>query len=71
MSNGFGVVLGVSAQHEKPIIAFFLGDLFVVDCEVAATLDLQEPAIAFISNETLVAAAQLLAQGLKDGGAVV
>ena len=32
-SDGFRVVLGVGAQHEETVVAFFLGDLFVVDCE--------------------------------------
>ena len=70
-SDGFRVVLRVGAQHEETVVAFFLGDLFVVNCEVAAALNLQEPAIAFISNETLVPATQLLAQGLEDAGAIV
>ena len=55
------LLIGVGAQYEETVVAFFLGDLFLVDGEVAATLDLQEPAIAFIFNESLVAAAQLLA----------
>ena len=61
---------GVGAQHEETIVAFFLGDLFIVNREVATTLT-SGPAIAFISNETLVAPTQLLAQGLEDCGAVV
>ena len=68
--DGFRVVLGVGAQHEETVVAFFIGDLFVVDCKVAATLDLEKPAIAFISNQPLVAATELFAQRITDGVAV-
>ena len=69
--DSFRVVIGFGAQHEEAVVAFFLGDLFLIDSEVAASFDLKEPAVAFIADETLVPATQLLAQGLEDAGAIV
>ena len=51
------VVIGVGAQHEEAVVALFLGDLLLIDGKVAASL------IAFVADETLVPATQLLAQG--------
>ena len=45
--------------------------MFLIDSKVAASFDLKEPAVAFIADETLVPATQLLAQGLEDAGAIV
>src|SRR4029077_9186244 len=64
--DSFRVVVGVGAQHEETVIAFFTGDLFLIDGKVAASFNLKEPAIAFIADETFVPATQLLAQGLED-----
>ena len=38
---------------------------------MAAAFDLKEPAVAFVADETLLPATQLLAQGLEDAGAIV
>jgi hypothetical protein len=69
--DSFRVVIGVGAQHEEAVVAFFLGDLFLIDNKVTASFALKEPAVAFIADETLVPATQLLAQGLEDAGAIM
>ena len=38
--DSFRVVIGVGAQHEKAVVAFFQGDLFLIDKKVAASFNL-------------------------------
>jgi hypothetical protein len=40
--DGFGVVIGIGAQHEETVVAFFLDDLFFIDKKVAASFNLKE-----------------------------
>ena len=63
-------MVGVATQHEEAIVAFFQCDLFLIDKNVAISFDLEKPAIAFVADETLVPASQLLTEGREDASPI-
>jgi hypothetical protein len=64
-------MIGIGARYKETVVAFFPGNLYLVDDEVAATIDLQEPAIAFVAKESLVPRRSCSAQRGEDDCAFV
>ena len=63
VGHGFRIVVGVGAQHEEPVITLVEGDQLFIDGEVAALLGFQEPTVAFVSHQALVAPVAALRPG--------
>ena len=59
VSNGLGVVVGVSPQHPDPVVARLGFDPLFIEGKMTLALDFEITPIAFVTDQTFITATKL------------